>query len=87
MMNALQVLEEYKNKGERVDEVLFQIVKDELTSMQSALRFYANDDTYKTRWLTKNRTGTASQLRATSAIREDLGKLARQALKGSELLD
>lgn len=87
MMNAMKALEEYKNKGERVDEVLFQIVKAELNSMQNALRFYANDDTYKTQWITRNLTDTADQLRATTAIREDLGRRARQALKGSVICD
>lgn len=87
MMKALHVLEEYKNKGERVDEVLFQIVKAELTSMQNALMFYASDDTYKTQWMTRNLANTADQLRATTAIRQDLGRRAREALKGSELLD
>lgn len=86
-MNAIQVLEEYKIKGERVDEVLYQIVKDELTSMHNALLFYAKDETYKTRWNKRNATNTASQLRATSDIREDLGRRALDALKGSELLD
>ncbi|MEK5070821.1 hypothetical protein [Sporosarcina sp. FSL K6-1508] len=36
-MNALEVLQDYKDKGERVDEVLFQIVTKEIVNLREAL--------------------------------------------------
>lgn len=35
--DAVEVLEEYKNKGERVDEVLFQIVTNEINRLRDEL--------------------------------------------------
>lgn len=36
-MNANQILLDYKNKGERVDEVLHQVVKTEFNALQNKL--------------------------------------------------
>lgn len=50
--------------------------------LREVLEFYADEQTYKTKWSTQNDDGSASQLRATTAIREDLGAKARQVLEG-----
>lgn len=36
-MNAIEALQEYKNKGERVDEVLHHIVINELDKLQAII--------------------------------------------------
>lgn len=74
-MNVIAVLEEYKNKGERVDEVLFNLISKELYRLREALEYYADKKHYEEYFFNKY----------TCDVTEDEGYIARKALEGEDI--
>ena len=80
-MDARKVTMHYKRKGDRVDEVLHDIVLHHVNRLEhenkrlcEALEFYASEKTYE--------TDVTSQWEPVTLINNDNGKIARSALEG-----
>ena len=81
--DAREVTMHYKRKGDRVDEVLHDIVLNHVNRLEhenkrlrEALEFYASEKTYE--------TDVTNQWEPVTLIDSDNGKRARQALEGDK---
>lgn len=72
-MNAIEAVNHYAQRGERVDGVLQHIVISEIERLQKALSYYADEKHYEPYGAFN--TGSCD-------ITEDEGYIARQALAG-----